>query len=209
MNINFHNTQFELFPHKVDSSNRHPRDRRLFATVTLSAENLVILSIFVLMLSIFFYSLGVEKGRRIGGLAYGTDSHVGHAIAAAIDSPSDIRSATGGVPSAPSSPVPVQEIKSFTEYDEHSTIASSQPKVPDVISDALGRYTIQVASFKTEQYARKEAEGLRSRVDHEVIILPKGSYSIVCVGRFPDRTMAEMVGKTLKRYYKDYLVRRL
>jgi hypothetical protein len=70
-------------------------------------------------------------------------------------------------------------------------------------------YTIQVASFKLgSKYADKEMSNLKSS-GHETFILPKGNFSIVCIGKFKGKAEAQQFSKKLKSKYNDCLVRRL
>ena len=69
-------------------------------------------------------------------------------------------------------------------------------------------YTIQVASFKSEIYARKEAQDLEKK-GHQSLIASKGKHFIVCVGKFVSENEAKIFSGQLKKQYKDCLVRRL
>ena len=70
------------------------------------------------------------------------------------------------------------------------------------------KYTIQVASFKTDLNANKEADSLKGK-GFETSVLRKGSYSIVCVGKFQRKEEAKQFSRKLRNRYKDCLVRRL
>ena len=70
-------------------------------------------------------------------------------------------------------------------------------------------FTIQVASFKLEKNAKREADRLRGRGHDDTFVVPKGSYSIVCVGKFIQRNEAKKFSSKLKKRYNDCLVRRL
>ena len=45
-------------------------------------------------------------------------------------------------------------------------------------------YTIQLASYKSKSFAQKEAELLKKK-GFVPLVIPKGSYTILCVGKFP------------------------
>jgi cell division septation protein DedD len=73
------------------------------------------------------------------------------------------------------------------------------------------KYTIQVASFKKQHNAEEEADKIRedNTFDHDVFVVRKGDYSIVCVGRFYERSEARNFSQKLISEYQDLLVRRL
>ena len=65
MNINYRETQYNFLDNSAMSS-RDPRSPRvLSAQLVLSVENLVIFSIVSIMVVIFFFSLGVERGKKV------------------------------------------------------------------------------------------------------------------------------------------------
>ena len=70
------------------------------------------------------------------------------------------------------------------------------------------QYTIQVASFKTETAARKEAERLSKR-GIEARVMPRGDFVLVCVGNFFKREEAKIRIAELKKIYHDCFIRRL
>ena len=70
------------------------------------------------------------------------------------------------------------------------------------------KYTIQVASFKTEKSARREADKLQQQ-GVSTSLLNKGNYVCVCVGRFNEKQAAVVSLKELKETYQDCFIRRL
>ena len=69
-------------------------------------------------------------------------------------------------------------------------------------------YTIQIATYQTKTYAQKEADSLKKR-GFAPLILPKGTYTIVCVGNFSDQKTAKPLLSELKKRYQDCFMRRL
>ena len=63
MNINYKEPQFELFPASSATLPEVNKPRFMLATLTLSTESLVILVILGIMIALFSFSLGVERGR--------------------------------------------------------------------------------------------------------------------------------------------------
>jgi len=82
------------------------------------------------------------------------------------------------------------------------------PKQPPVVLTQQGPYTIQVASFKTNLYAQKEAELLKQR-GFKALTLKRGKYIILCVGNFPNKETARPLLSELSKYYKSCYIRRL
>ncbi|NTV29030.1 MAG: SPOR domain-containing protein [Candidatus Omnitrophica bacterium] len=72
-----------------------------------------------------------------------------------------------------------------------------------------GSFTVQVASYKSTQSAKREAENLKQKGYREVYVLPKGSFVIVCVGSFTTKSDASTLTRQLKNRYQDPVVRRL
>ncbi|MBZ0166890.1 MAG: SPOR domain-containing protein [Candidatus Omnitrophica bacterium] len=92
-------------------------------------------------------------------------------------------------------PVPEPERVQILEID-----------VPEEVVDEL-KYTIQVASFKTDTPAQREASWLKDK-GYETFVLRKGDYSIVTVGQFNQAQEAKAFSQRLSQRYKDCLVRR-
>ena len=65
MNINYKEAQFEFFPEAARGSDETKRPHFMAARFNLSIENLVIFSIVSIMVVIFAFSLGVERGKRV------------------------------------------------------------------------------------------------------------------------------------------------
>ena len=89
--------------------------------------------------------------------------------------------------------------------DVHQEVIDNPGEQDQILKDY---YTIQVASFKLEKNALKEAESLK-KDDYESFVVPKGSHTIVCVGKFLQQERAKILSKKLKKKYSDCLVRRL
>ena len=73
---------------------------------------------------------------------------------------------------------------------------------------AGNHFTIQVASFKQQKNAQKEAENLK-KVGYETFVVSKGTHAIVCVGRFLEKAEALSFSQKLQNKYGETLVRRL
>ncbi len=72
----------------------------------------------------------------------------------------------------------------------------------------ISKYTIQVATFKTEVYAQREVKRLEEK-GVEASIVPRGDFVSVCVGNFSEKQEARVALKQLKKTYQDCFIRRL
>ena len=90
------------------------------------------------------------------------------------------------------------------------TLILSKPPAAreEIVADIKKFYTVQVASYKGEKYAQKEASLLKQK-GYDILVLPKGAFSIVCVGKFKEKEEAKNFSQKLKKQYKDCLVRSL
>lgn len=195
MNIRYKENQIELFGAESKSGASLEASPRVFtAQLILSSENLVILTICAILVIIFTFSLGIERGKR---LALNPQESV---ITKAMHQEKKSEPVVEKV----KEPVGVQEMDS-------TTIAKNvtQAIVDDVAKVAQNGFTIQVASYKTEKPALREAENLKKKGYDDVYILNKGQYVILCVGNFPSKAGAQQLTKKLKSNYQDLVLRRL
>ncbi len=149
------------------------------------------------MTLVLFFSFGFEKGRRV------TRNSLWEAtqIAAPVSEPP-----------APVSKVVVPVAREAAVPEERAEgPGAGSDSLPDV-SPAIGAqediFTIQVASFKQERDAQKEATILKKK-GYDIYVLSKGKHSIVCVGKFARKNAAKQFSNRLKSKYTDCLVRRL
>ena len=190
MNINYKQSQFELFPATTGGSSDIAKPRYLFANLTLSIENVVVIGIITLMTMVFAFSLGVEKGKKVKNFSSSLQqlppaAAKGAAVAGTLPAPEKAAASSPSVktPTASTTPTQINQAK------------KSQP------------YTIQVASFKDDQYAKKEAGVLKNK-NLDSFVLTKGNFFIVCIGKFSKKEEANGLLSKLKRTYNDCLVRR-
>jgi cell division septation protein DedD len=94
------------------------------------------------------------------------------------------------------------------------TEAQAAPIMQASISDNQAKpsesYTVQVATYKNNIAAQKEAQKLR-KSGLASLVLVKGQYSIVCIGSFAEKNkaQAELFRLKNKYQYQDCLLRRL
>ena len=213
MNINYKEAQFEFFPDSGRTQDETKRPHFMAARFNLSIENLVIFSIVSIMVVIFAFSLGVERGKRIALVSFPT-SAVPQTPAAA-----------GIVPVSVKAVKPVERKWFFQKEQPVQAAADTLDKgiakialkmdVPAAEASpvkesvpAAGGFTIQVASYKSEKGAQREASVLKGK-GYQVFMLPKGQHIALCVGSFQSKMDANVFGKKLKGKYQDFVVRRL
>jgi len=189
MNINYKQSQFELFPGTTGGSSDVGKPRYLFANLTLSVENVVVIGIITLMTMVFAFSLGVEKGKKITSFSSSVEERP----------PVSILNPSAKTPAVSATPPQINQAK------KPPVVASATVNLP---STSNKPYTIQVASFKDDQYAKKEASVLKNK-NLDSFVISKGNFFIVCIGKFSKKEEARGLLAKLKRTYNDCLVRRL
>jgi len=205
MNINYRQSQFELFPQTLANYEKANRPAYLFSSLTLSLENIIIVAIILIMAVLFSFSLGVEKGKKIvtnpNGSPHQNNAPSGPEFTGRENKPSNrIKSLQ-----LEHNQVIVEQVSAKPVPGKTVPVLKMPLEVKGVVKNA---YTVQVASYKQEKYAQKEAMNLK-KTGHEIFVLPKGSHSIVCVGKFSSQTEANNAVSRLRSKYKDCLVRRL
>lgn len=192
-------TQFELFPQSnATHAQLSETSRPLFRDFHLTAENSIVFFIIFVMICVLSFSVGVERGKQ-----FSQPVKVQNIPLEKVEP-----TASAGV-SIPGKPVMLtgQAVKNT------GPVTVEQPKdqvieipLPATASD--GSYTIQVASFKSEGSAKREADRLK-KIGYEIYVLPKSGFSLVCVGKFGQKDEANRISTKLKNQYKDCLVRRM
>ena len=183
-----------MFPETEERQEKAHQAGFLFSSLTLSLENIIIVGILVGMGMILFYSLGVERGKKSLLADIGSDQRKGAVAAEAFEREVSVPPQVETRVTAPMEEKKISE-KVLDVFEEQTIVLNDEG------------YTIQVASFKTEKYAKKEAMNI-GNVGHEIFVMPKGDYSIVCVGKFDEKNKAEMVLTNLRKKYKDCRIRR-
>ncbi len=189
-------SQSDLFMDSSGSGDNKSASRRSMLSYIRGYEKLIILILCVMVLSIVSFSLGVEKGKRLSvGSIIGQKTAISN-----IDIQGQEQGARG--------------IKPVTIPADSNTVKPANEPAGivavkfDTKAQGSGRYTIQVASFKTSSLAQKEAKELEKR-GFSTIVSSKGKYVILCVGNFGDREEAKTTLSKLKKKYEDCFIRRL
>lgn len=202
-------SQFELFPAGPGSCPEGVKPRPVWKDLTLSSENIIVVCIIFMLGIVFSYAYGVENGRRTAArpapVPDGSKAAAKSSAARKAESERDqARERNGsGFPREESVPVKAPELR--LKSQPQAPVVDRLPQPPET---AKNHYTIQVASFKSQTSAYKEAKNLEQK-GFDIFLVPKGGHTIVCVGKFPQEKQAKAFSSKLKNRYKDCLVRRL
>lgn len=209
MSVNYKQSQFELFPQVGNRTERVSTSRFFFSSITLSLENIIISGIVMLLVIVFSFAVGVEKGKRV-------------VIHKEIETlPKRVSTDTTLTEALPATAVPVKTnvLIPFPRVSTTSIEVAKKTLPPkEGVADshgitkeqeiATGHYTIQVASYARAQMAQKELDVIKKR-GLEGFILTKGKYVIVCAGKFSRKDDAKLTLNRLQKTYKDCMIRRL
>lgn len=215
--INSPYTQFELFPNATVKASELRQRRYLLKDLTLSAEHIIVSAIIFVMVTVLFFSFGVEKGKRMVRVSILEAAGISRTVEVVPpETPGVVSSrllaGRGEAQAAPAvtvSPLAEKEtLRSPRGGLETPVEASPKMEAQPQKKDAKDIFTIQVASFNSPQSAQKEAMLLKQK-GYDIFVLPKGKHSIVCVGKFGQRNEAKAFSNKLKNRYNDCLVRRL
>ena len=208
MNINYKQPQFELFPANSATLEDVNKPKFLLANLTLSIESLVILSILGIMVGLFAFSLGVERGKHLA--AQTLDERVSAAWNLAPRQPMLVPTAVKPAVIAPKVEAKVGNA-GFVIAHKMPVVAKATVVIPAKPS-AIGlaktdRFTIQVATYKSEVYAKSEAMNLKAK-GLQTFLIKKGDFWLVCLGQFQSQDSANGVFKKIQSKYRGSSVRR-
>src|ERR1700690_307979 len=139
MNINYKQPQFELFPANSATLEDINKPKFLLANLTLSVESLVIFSILGIMVALFSFSLGVERGKHIAAQA------LDERVSAAWNVGARTMAAPVVAAAAPVIHAPLAVEKS---------VAMQRTGI---------HYTLQAATYGNVEYARHDALALKAK----------------------------------------------
>jgi len=182
MNINYKQPQFELFPANSATLEDINKPKFLLANLTISVESLVILAILGIMISLFSFSLGVERGKSL--------------VAQALD---ERVSAAWNVGARTMAPVPAPVAAPVERsYTTQNTVE---------VRGFSTRYTLQAATYGKEEYARQDALLLKAK-GFPSFLIKSGKYWLLCIGNFNNKENASSLLRKLPGQYRSSQVRR-
>jgi len=178
--------EFEEPRKKKPSHGILPKNYMLF---NISYEQIIFISIAVIMLMVLLFSLGVERGKRLASGPVGERE--------------DLPSKRVEVSEMQKAPGPVEHIEATPSKDVAE--AKEPVKEKKVLGSKL--YTIQVIAYRSKKSAQKELVRLGKKGFNPFIIIGGGYYQI-CVGEYNNQKEAEKGYRELKKTYKDSFIRK-
>jgi len=201
VNINYKQPQFELFPANSATLEDINKPKFLLAKLTLSVESLVIFTILGIMVALFSFSLGVERGKHVAAQAL--DERVSAAW--------NVGARTMAV--AAVAPVPVGQVQPQQRLmSNHGYLSLNIHRMllthPIAASIGTGaRFTLQAATYGNEEYARQDALLLRQK-GFQAFLIKNGKYWLVCVGNFTNKENASGSLRKLPGQFRNIQIRR-
>jgi len=205
--------QLDLFNKlNVDDTQKVNFKARFSSRINLSVENIIVLAIFAGLSILLFFSLGVERGKR---QAINNNPASKSIIQETVVIP---EKATAGATEKILVRAPAKLTGKTSGADlfikTTPPVNSGQVKVVGITSETdrnnlnVTRYTIQVATFQKEDFARQEIARLKG-MGYQVIMKKSGQLNSLSVGSFSDKKEAETVLRKLRSKYDDCYIRRL
>lgn len=173
------NPQLELFSQSGDSAPFNANSRNPVMERIWNYEKTILIIIAILVTGIVAYSVGVEKGKSVS-------------LNEQQPKPQVLVRQQNPLPQA-----------TAASRKEAAMVVKQSPAVVQ-----QGAYTIQVASFKTRINAQNEAQALKKR-GFNVMLFSSGSFTLLCVGNFPNKESAQPLVKELSKLYGSCQIRRL
>lgn len=180
-------SQLELFSQVNKEAGVNQRKSNPFIYLR-GHEKAIILIIFFIITAIVSFSLGVERGKSLS--LEKTDVRI--ELAQKVPEPK----------------IPQPQITVVATPITAAVVNALPVKQQTPVQTLMQGYTIQVATFQTKSGAEKEALALKKR-GMITSVITKGKYSILCVGRFPDKNAAKKTLTELKKQYSDCILRRI
>lgn len=204
MNINYKQPQFELFPGQSTVGEDATKPRFFLANLTLTIENLVVLSILCIMLAVFAYSLGVERGKFVMASQFKERRQTKPLM-------SEAQAVAASLQVAETKPA--LQVVAGNVVPQQAPVSAVQPEISIPAleqnlqkADPNFKFTVQVASYADEKFAKRVAEDLGKK-GYQTLVMKKGKYFILCIGKFNMKQEAVAMTAKLKSKYKDCLVR--
>jgi len=184
MNINYKQPQFELFPANSATLEDINKPKFLLAHLTLSVESLVIFTILGIMVALFSFSLGVERGKHLAAQAL--DERVSAAW--------NVGARTMAVVPPAAVTLRAMTVVQKPLVNNHGFILGA-------------RYTLQSATYGNEEYARHDALLLKAK-GFQSFLIKSGKYWLLCIGNFNNKESATALLGKLPNQYRSSQVRR-
>ncbi len=194
--------QSELFDEFSKSSKqgrfKRPREKQKQIILTISREKLIFSIISVILLYVIFFSLGIERGKKIASISIKQNTYSTKAT-----------TKTSNIATQSQQPPAKEQKVVGTSEDKNSNleITAQVTEVKKVTPKLKEFYSIQAAAYSNLSRAEKEARKARSR-GNEAIIDSSGKYHLLLIGKFKNRKEAVALRKKLSSTYKGCYVRK-
>jgi len=180
--------QAELFNEFSDEPAKQRRfikrsERQKKITLVISREKLIFSVISVILLYVIFFSLGIERGKKIANRSLNSNMH---STAVALQNKN----------------VENQNQKTTAEKNVSNLETTTQ-----IVPELKEFYSIQAAAYSNLSRAEKEASKVRAG-GNEAIIDSSGKYHLLLIGKFKDKKDATALKKKLANKYKGCYVRK-
>jgi cell division septation protein DedD len=221
MNINYKQPQFELFPANSATLEDVNKPKFMLANLTLSIESLVVFSILGIMVGLFSFSLGVERGKQLAAQAL--DERVAAAWNVGIRKPVLPQPAAAVAAVSATTLQQGMAQRGNAGFIKKVPVATAKPVLPTnpavmpkqapvakPLAKAVpvgGNVTIQLATYKNENYAKNAAMALKAQ-GFQPFLMKKGDFWLVCSGRFASIENASAYLKKLPAKYRASQIRR-
>ncbi|MCM8770429.1 MAG: SPOR domain-containing protein [Candidatus Omnitrophica bacterium] len=182
----------------------------------LAHEKIILFIIGLLTWGLVSFSLGVERGKKIGMRQVRSDNYDVAMLKQETLKQNELPPMPPQTEKVQKSSLPegqilvskIEKIKLLPQQPKQISGIEQKNSIPLQKSQTGFVYTIQVASFKAKNEALKEVELLKKK-GFDSVVLPKGKYLIVCVGNYPTKEEAKISLDKLKKKYQDCFIRRL
>lgn len=194
-NSNQQDKQEELFDDLAQMSKKIKKKGFSLGRIALSLsyENTFLVTIGLIMLLIVCYSLGVEKGKRLARLK----SESIEVEQGQLEKRPQFKSLQPPL----GSPQGGSEDRNLQQPKQKKT----KVKVAQAQKTSKAPPYIQVASFRTDKYARKEKEQLEEK-GYQSFVATWGNFKVVCVGGYKNRAEASSALHKLRKLYADCIL---
>lgn len=157
-----------------------------YVPLNISHEQFIFITIGVIMLMVLVFSLGVERGKRMGTVKTETKKNA----SLVIKQVEDAELAAGR--------------EEEPEYSEE-IISPEPPKIKKPASTEI--FTIQIIAYRSKKSAQRELMKLGKKGYSPFIILGGGYYQI-CVGEYGSQEESEKALSDFKKGYPDSFIRK-
>ena len=200
--------QLEIFT--PSSSSETGKRTNPFLEYLWGYEKTILILIGIVAVGVLSFSIGVEKGKRMAlrnaTVATDTSAKPGQPTVQPVQR-IEIRPAQVTV-NTTSRPAAVAAMITAPKAVQPVAKPAQLTTQPVKLSGQTGSFTIQVGSYKNKKSVDTQAQAFKKK-GISTMVLPKGEYLVLCIGRFPSQDEAGIALKELQKQYKGCYIRRL